>query len=398
MLARIPPKPKLVNEILDQLPLTVWTDPTVKFLDPAIGGGQFVSEIERRLRDNGHSESNISERVYGYENNTALINLARNLNKLRGISMVGNYTKFKYNELLNMEDSKLKFDVIVGNPPYQDSTDTGYALWNQIVKVCVEKLLNPNGIIAMVHPPSFIGKQSNKSAGKNDYNYFSNLQIEQLHLFDNVQREKFFPGVGTRVCWYIAKNTEPTTNTTIVGYNNDIVYKFQVNLNNAGMLPTVIDNLSMQIHSKLINSNSLKLNRKRELHYHTMKKKKTVSEVEDNLYPYKSYFSHKIIRYSNFKFSDFDKIKLMIPQTSTVENSFIDVNCNVSEDLFYVICSSLNEATKLQNYMKSDLVKYIGRVYRPGRNLGALLSAGIIPDPGCSINWTNEELEYMRSV
>jgi hypothetical protein len=45
---------ELVKEMLDQLPPRVWTDPTVTFLDPAFGGGQFLMEIERRLREAGH--------------------------------------------------------------------------------------------------------------------------------------------------------------------------------------------------------------------------------------------------------------------------------------------------------------------------------------------------------
>ena len=42
MLERIKPLDALVVEILDQLPKEVWTSKTSTFLDPAMGGGQFV--------------------------------------------------------------------------------------------------------------------------------------------------------------------------------------------------------------------------------------------------------------------------------------------------------------------------------------------------------------------
>ena len=45
----------LVNKMLDQLPSEVWTSTTTTFFDPAIAGGQFVREIERRLLEAGHS-------------------------------------------------------------------------------------------------------------------------------------------------------------------------------------------------------------------------------------------------------------------------------------------------------------------------------------------------------
>jgi hypothetical protein len=41
---------ELVAEILDQLPSSVWTSNSTTFLDPAIGGGQFVRAVEQRLR------------------------------------------------------------------------------------------------------------------------------------------------------------------------------------------------------------------------------------------------------------------------------------------------------------------------------------------------------------
>lgn len=57
----------LVVQMLDQLPEDVWKSTTTTFLDPAMGGGQFLVEIQRRLRAAGHSDDNISERMYGCE-------------------------------------------------------------------------------------------------------------------------------------------------------------------------------------------------------------------------------------------------------------------------------------------------------------------------------------------
>ena len=41
--------PELVNEILDQLPPEVWTDPTKTWLDNSCGEGVFLLEVKRRL-------------------------------------------------------------------------------------------------------------------------------------------------------------------------------------------------------------------------------------------------------------------------------------------------------------------------------------------------------------
>jgi len=41
--------PRLVNEILDQLPPDIWTDPNKTWLDNSCGEGAFLLEVKRRL-------------------------------------------------------------------------------------------------------------------------------------------------------------------------------------------------------------------------------------------------------------------------------------------------------------------------------------------------------------
>lgn len=43
--------PELVNEILDQLPTDVWSDPTKTWLDNSCGAGAFLIEVKRRLME-----------------------------------------------------------------------------------------------------------------------------------------------------------------------------------------------------------------------------------------------------------------------------------------------------------------------------------------------------------
>lgn len=139
----------LVNEMLDQLPSGVWASTETTFLDPAIAGGQFVRVLEQRLRAAGHSDDNISGRVFGYEKYDHQVNYAINKYKLIG--------KYAVCDFLEKDFKDMKFDVIVGNPPFQDGKKGGgqNKIYNQFCKKSLT-LLRPTGIIGFITPASVL--------------------------------------------------------------------------------------------------------------------------------------------------------------------------------------------------------------------------------------------------
>lgn len=136
----------LVSEILDQLPAQIWTDKHTTFLDPAMAGGQFVQQIEQRLRRAGHSDHNIKSRVFGCEQFEHQVVYAVNKFKL-----IGNYAPCKF---LEKDFENMKFDVVIGNPPYQSGKgEKGgkHSLWRKFVKKSFD-LVEKDGYVAMVCP------------------------------------------------------------------------------------------------------------------------------------------------------------------------------------------------------------------------------------------------------
>jgi len=143
----------VVNNMLDALPTEMWTSATTTFLDPAIGGGQFVKEIERRLRAAGHSDENIKSRVFGFDSSNLRLRAAKGRNKL-----VGTY------EVKDLIDNEvlMDFDVVVGNPPFNnaDKKTTGGTGGNSTLYRTFRKkalsILKPGGILAFISPKAII--------------------------------------------------------------------------------------------------------------------------------------------------------------------------------------------------------------------------------------------------
>lgn len=57
----------LVQEILDQLPTELFTDPTKTYLDPACGDGQFLSEVLIRKVENSIDFETALSTIYGVD-------------------------------------------------------------------------------------------------------------------------------------------------------------------------------------------------------------------------------------------------------------------------------------------------------------------------------------------
>jgi hypothetical protein len=176
--------PEVVNKILDKIPQELIINGTV--LDPAIAGGQFVKEIERRKRAAGKTDAEIAATVFGIEENVLRRDYAVNKHRL-----VGTYTVDKF----LTTDMKMKFDVIIGNPPYQDeaSGNEKSNLYVEFSRNAITQCVNPGGIISFLTPKTLLRKTKR---------YFSLVGQEGLKSVDFSAGDYFDVGVDI-VAWEV---------------------------------------------------------------------------------------------------------------------------------------------------------------------------------------------------
>jgi hypothetical protein len=127
------------------------------------------------------------------------------------------------NKLYTTEGEVMKkFDVQVGNPPYQapsknNNKGAGNTLWNKFVEKSFS-LVEDGGYVCLVHPS---GWRNVGGRFKQCQQTLRSKQVLYLEIHNADDGLKTF-GAGTRYDWYVAQNLPPTHKTLILGEDGDL--------------------------------------------------------------------------------------------------------------------------------------------------------------------------------
>ena len=258
----------LVNKMLDEIPTEVWTNPESVFLDPCMGKGTFLIEIYKRLVNiYGYSPENAKSRIYGYDVRVKYVNHLQR----RG------FINVRHKDFLK-EIFKMKFDVVLGNPPYhkQVGPKKTEAIWPKFVEKSFE-ICKEGGYVSLIHPSGWRNVDGNF---KDTQKLLLSKSIRYLEIHNEKDGLNTF-GAETRYDWYVVKNICEIDNiTTIKGQRGDV---FNINLNDKEFIPN--DSIEVIYGLVVNNINTEKVSTISDSSYHTQREYMSKNSIGEFIYP-----------------------------------------------------------------------------------------------------------------
>jgi N-6 DNA Methylase len=258
----------LVREMLGAIETyadkTFWTNPDLKILDPAAGIGNFpliafeklMEGLKKRIPSAAKRKRHILEKMlYMVElngNNTRMVRRIFNgkeykLNIVKG-DFLSPKTHKKLAELMGVEEPK--FDLVMGNPPFNDSKGIrggGRNLYTPFVTVSLQ-LLDRGGLLSMISPLGIL-KTTDFKAKTPVLDLMMSMQILRLNINEC---KKHFPGVSSNFMYMIIKNnkSEHVVRSSTAAISAHTIDGNNINLSGFNWIPVVLTRTSVSIIRK----------------------------------------------------------------------------------------------------------------------------------------------------
>jgi hypothetical protein len=292
MNAEIATPKELRVQMVDKVPESFWKNPSHKVLESSVGKIGFLNEIIDKFMvglesvipyANERYKHIVENCVYFSDKNQCNIHIVKaildpenayKLNVNVGDTVDDDMKFFNgLGEVLSPND----FDLVIQNPPYNDSSGNkgaNHTLWDKFTVKAIESWLKPGGYLVAVHPGNW--RQGNSEV----FPLFKEKQLHYLEIHNSTDGQKTFK-CGTSYDWYILENTSRYMKTTVVGEDGA---RSEIDMGEWTFLPNMMHEYIKGLLTDDV-TNRLDITRDRSV-YATDNKKGLVSKEKTDKYCY----------------------------------------------------------------------------------------------------------------
>ena len=367
-----PDSTELWQEVISNIPDEIFLKKNLKILNVACGHGTEADIIVNRMRSLGRTMSDIKDSMY----------LLDKYSVFTKDTLRKGYKNVIQADFLKWE-TDMKFDVVVGNPPYQDGNQSGQQnkIYNQFSKKAIDL---SNRIVAFVTPTS-VCKNSKR---------FSLVGQQGLSLVD-FNADTYF-NVGATICsWIIDKsyNSDVTVvdsngNTTLIE-SNKVIYDYaKVDCTVA----SIVENI--RIKTKDLDYRMFPRNNPGPI-----QSKEKTNEFKYPLTHVNKDGSTRISGYMKKEPYFYGKKKfIMIMTRSFVKDNIITSNNDYDDATVCVAVESPEQISNLQSFLFSEyFVDFVGK-WKAIDGYGFNEAIKYLPKFDMNKHWTNKEVkEFIES-
>ena len=273
-------------------------------------------------------------------------------------------------------ETDMKFDVVIGNPPYQKSDDNSSFtnLWAKFVHKAWSMSVR---YVCMITPKTW----SNQVTKDNESSMVFGLIKNHATLVNIGECSKYFKGVGSSFSYYVLDKAKNSSTTELVTHQGRLV----VDWSEIDFLPNNIDPVCLSILKKLCSRPV----------FPSVSSANTVGELSSTRskeHPYSIRYSMGTEKWSDTPHKHQNTKKLVFPnQTTKNYPIYAPKSAPANRGVFYVV-SSKREAEDMLAYIKSAPIQFL--ISQQRTHHGVLNTSVIkrIPKIDLSRTWTDEEL------
>lgn len=410
---------KVADEMVSILPHEEFNaNEEIRFLDMAAKQGEFTIALYKKFGDK------VKKSIYAIPTSKLTYEFTRKTYVLLGMPVENIFTDFTSYDLIGKDNEKIikklkdmKFDVVIGNPPYQEGDGGAGAsakpIYNQFVDVSKDEI--GTTYLCIIMPSRWM-------AGGKGLDNFRITMLNDRHiveLHDFMHPEDVFPETNNRggVCYFMRNSNYDNTaqKVKVVTHYEKNFYMAQRSLKTRDLNIFVRDSQAIEILDKVVHITSFQsmsdiISARKPFGFESQIIKTPIfhSSPDGLKKPILCYGKAARIGYVellevNSHKEWIDKWKVYVPESNNIgtelkddnQNSFVGAPKTICTETYLVVGAELDlterESAHLSDYLKTKFARFLLSLAKISQH-GTSKTYRFVPMQNFSESWTDAKL------